>query len=148
MCQETWFDKLAARIEQTIAAFAHRSAIARSEATAQLTEQLRSLHATPAPVLPRSASVWRSGTLLGVRTDEAVNVVGNHPGRVAVVLQNISSATVLWVAPTKQDAETKGATALRLAAGASVTIDTTAAVWVIAAGASADLTWFATETRQ
>lgn len=135
-------DRLGSRIVDALAGHAHQAKLER----VQLVDELRSILRTAVPTLPRSAAVWRSGSLTGLSTTTAMQVAGRNLARVSIVVQNTSASGSIYLAPTKNDAELKGSTCLVLAAGAAVTIDTTAEVWAVAAGANAAVNYFATET--
>lgn len=113
--------------------------------------ELASLLRKTDPVVIRVASRWAPGYISAVPTAEAIGVAGERLDRTSITLMHLGASTAarVWIGPSKLIAESKTHPAIPLIPGASITLETTAPVWAVAAaGAAAEIAWISLEVDQ
>lgn len=142
MCEKDWLDDLGSRIVDALAGTAHQAAVGRATAVAELLGELRN------STRVRTPDRFSTGHLPAVPVDQPQRIAGANPARAAIAIKNLStSATdVVWIGNAADTVQRLGSPAFPLYGGDSITIDTTAELWVFAlSGATPEIAWVSTE---
>lgn len=118
--------------------------LAESERNTQI-EGLRNALTRPVITRGRVADRFSTGYLEVVPTAKPYQIAGRQLDRGSIAIFNLSASSVpVWVGSSAEAVRPLGSPGFPLAAGLTLTIDTTSEVWVFAGGAAA-IAWVSSE---